>query len=361
MNNINLINLLSPDFTDKTLALINSRNLNGIYKSCTNIRSYVLNLIERNTYNFNMLLYFLEKYPNKSWNWKYIGRNLNLTIEFIENNPDLPWDEKDIFKRSGIKLETENHRTYKFNKRKYWNMSPIVKINEIKDYKDYNYISENHDLTIDFIKDNIDEEWDWYKISKNPGIKMEDIQNNLKLPWVWSQISRNPNLRIDFIKNNTNNLLRCPKTTFLQSCDWTAISRNRGIKMEDIQNNPNLPWDFTLSGVVKNPNLTIDFVKLNSDKYWLWFAVSENVSINDIINNPDERWEWDYISKSRKITMFDIENNSNLPWNWNFVSLNPNLTVGFYSKYINILYKTFPNSTGNWNFENISKNNFGVI
>jgi len=85
------------------------------------------------------------------------------------------------------------------------------------------YFSQNINITIDIIKDNLDicnkthndsclcDGWDWEDISKNPNITMEDIENNLNLPWNWDAISLNPNMNKEFFmkyryKLNMNNI-----------------------------------------------------------------------------------------------------------------------------------------------------------
>ncbi len=35
---------------------------------------------------------FINKYPNKPWDWGYISYNPNLTMEFIEKHPNKPWN-----------------------------------------------------------------------------------------------------------------------------------------------------------------------------------------------------------------------------------------------------------------------------
>ena len=58
----------------------------------------------------NILLYLLEKYPEKPWNWVYISWNPNITMEFIEKHPEKPWDWVDI---SQNKFTFENTRMKK--------------------------------------------------------------------------------------------------------------------------------------------------------------------------------------------------------------------------------------------------------
>ena len=38
----------------------------------------------------NTLIYLLEKYPDKEWDWIYISMNPNIKIEFIEKYPNKP-------------------------------------------------------------------------------------------------------------------------------------------------------------------------------------------------------------------------------------------------------------------------------
>ena len=35
---------------------------------------------------------FIEKYPDKPWDWNSISYNPNITIEFIEKHSDKPWN-----------------------------------------------------------------------------------------------------------------------------------------------------------------------------------------------------------------------------------------------------------------------------
>ena len=42
--------------------------------------------------NPNITMEFIEKYPEKPWNWGYISENPNITMEIIEKHPEKPWD-----------------------------------------------------------------------------------------------------------------------------------------------------------------------------------------------------------------------------------------------------------------------------
>jgi len=58
--------------------------------------SFQTYLINRNfkIYSFgkmNILMYLLEKYPEKPWKWDCISYNPNITMEFIEKHSDKHW------------------------------------------------------------------------------------------------------------------------------------------------------------------------------------------------------------------------------------------------------------------------------
>ena len=42
--------------------------------------------------NWNLYFFkFIEKYPNKPWNWRGLSRNQNITWDIVKANPNKPW------------------------------------------------------------------------------------------------------------------------------------------------------------------------------------------------------------------------------------------------------------------------------
>src|SRR5690606_31793136 len=87
--------------------------------------------------------------------------------------------------------------------------------------------------------------------------------NNSNLPWNWFGISVNPNITIDFIKENLD-----------KEWWWFDLSRHHNITLDMNVNNPDLPWD--LDGISYNPNLTWRIIYDNQDKPWGWYYISIN-------------------------------------------------------------------------------------
>ena len=72
-------------------------------------------------------------------------------------------------------------------------------------------------------------------------------QSNIFNDWIKDLISIN---YIDFIKRHLNE----------DKLQWNYISENPLITWDSIESNPDLPWNYL--GVSKNPNITIEILKL---------------------------------------------------------------------------------------------------
>jgi hypothetical protein len=103
--------------------------------------------------------------------------------------------------------------------------------------------------------------------------------------------------------------------------NWHKISRN--ISMEEIINNPNEIWD--KEHLSKNKNITIEVINMNlpnSAGEWSWVFISKYISMEEIINNPNEKWYREGLSYNKNISMKVI--NMNLPnatgeWNKDYL------------------------------------------
>jgi hypothetical protein len=66
-------------------------------------------------------------------------------------------------------------------------------------------------------------------------------------------------------------------------------------------------------------------------------SIKRNLTIQDILDNSDFNWDWNFVSMNPNITVDDIEQNPQLPWVWGHVSVNPNLTIEFIDRHIDKL------------------------
>jgi len=257
-----------------------------------------------NLLHCNPLITLIRMYPKEKWEWKGISANPLITPEFVMANPRMRW---------------------------CWQS-----------------LSQNPSINIRFVKKNLDKPWNWTFLSANKGITIEDILGHPEFPWKWNSVSSNPNLNIDHI-------IAFPKKDW----NWSRISMNPIMTPDVVNDHPDLPWDFWCMSY--NPSINYQFVILNSNKNWLAYAISKNegISMEDIQCNVDDPiWIWssvgfnpnitmdfmkwnterltlhdkcvmNCISSAKNITMKDILDNPQYRWNWSCVSLNPNITYEF--------------------------------
>jgi hypothetical protein len=100
-----------------------------------------------------------------------------------------------------------------------------------------------------------DKPWNWQWMSENTNITMEMIDKYSDKPWNWVSISRNPNLTMEFIEKYPD-----------KPWDWYNISVNSNITIEMINKYPDKPWVWT--EILCNPNITMDFIEKYRNKYW---------------------------------------------------------------------------------------------
>lgn len=143
----------------------------------------------------------------RKWNWNYSGlsSNPNLTIDYIR---------------------------YYIKYKDFFNLKENAK---------YGYRSPKHT------------EWNWDNISKNSAFTMDHIAVNSDLPWNYQCVSANLNINMQFVLDNPD-----------ENWDWDELSRNPGIKMKDINDHSELSWNFKF--VSANPNITEKFIHENFHK-----------------------------------------------------------------------------------------------
>lgn len=213
----------------------------------------------------------------------------------------------------------------------------------------YNELSENENLTLEIVKENLDKNWNYNYLLMNKSFMWEDIQyiyeyQNMNDTFSDTYISLNPNITMDIVINNPQH-----------NWEYIFIIQNKNIKLEDIKKylsifekknnfiidflslnenitweqvvqNPEIKWSYDF--LSSNKNITLDIIKANPDKNWNFNCLSRNLSItwNDIVSNSQINWDWTFISSHPNITWKIIQENPNYPWCWGCVCYNPNIT-----------------------------------
>ena len=213
---------------------------------------------EKISKNPAMTMDVIESNLDLPWCWRDISVNPSLTSGFIEKH-FREFTEQGLGYSSYAFCEKINLDIVEKNLELNWNWrgissNPALTIDFIRKYR--NYVNKNKPYLLwTYSVDSHSLNWD--RISKNPVVTFEMMQENADLPWDYNMFSQNPNLKIKDVKNN------------MSYCwNWHTISCNKAISEEDIENNPNLPWDF--SWITDNPNVSIEFIEKHLDKIDSW-------------------------------------------------------------------------------------------
>lgn len=333
------------------------------------------------SYEPNHLQRLIKRYPNENWNDVTLARNPNMTLnfmlKFLANNVDkigrlyvqrvrdnlllnLNVSIEEIAKSSFFKeyeLITINSRedidiadVLKYPNLP-WDMQHIlckkgIPLSFIKESLDNNllddtaytwaWISQNPNITMNFVKENLNKEWNWGSLSRNGGITFQDVLDNPSLPWDWNNLSQNFNI-------NMLHAIQLPTKNW--NYHWLCTVKKVRTTLQDIKDNPTFPWDW--KGLSYNI-VTIDFIKDNLDKDWDWGFLTNHpyITVQDILENPDLPWEKDRIELNQHFTPKDFAKFPSRPHTPYFNHM-PNLTCK------DVTTLDLP-----WNFEHLSDNKF---
>lgn len=162
------------------------------------------------------------------------------------------------------------------------------------------YTGGRKDLSFQEVLDSVDHpDWDWWFISKNNYCvySLELVEEYPELPWdvkglVCNEtIASEPRFFQSFLKNQT----LTPET-------WAELSWLTPIAY--IKEYPDLPW---IQNIIQI-RFAIPNIPSESEKN---FATD----LNNILNNPNNGWDWDLIITRHDMNMNIISTYCNIPWN----------------------------------------------
>lgn len=165
---------------------------------------------------------------------------------------------------------------------------------------DYMKLSENPNITLEYVINHPDKQWDWCRLTRNKSITLQDIESHPDLSWDCDNILKNPNIPLTYILNKYPN------------CSMKLVSQNYGITVNDIESHMDLQWEwFWLS---ENPNINNDFVLRHIDEVWFseFLTVNPGIDPNDIETNKKLKLSFDLLHKNPNLKMdFILQNEEN--------------------------------------------------
>lgn len=171
--------------------IISNPELNWSYNDMC--KKLPLDHLDKNKINYNMLsqnphitIDYIYENRDQEWNYEILSSNESLSFEDIHKYPDLPWNMSALCVRFIDRL-IEKLPAYCLDSGE---MAGLASLDTIQKYpnKPWNYglMSSNPNLTIDYIRQNINKNWNWSQLSHI--FTAKELIENLDLPWDWSNI-----------------------------------------------------------------------------------------------------------------------------------------------------------------------------
>lgn len=160
--------------------------------------------------------------------------------------------------------------------------------------------------------------WEWDVLSENLAIPLQFIFDNTDLPWNWILCSQRPDITFDIIiKTVSNSAIKW---------DWCELSQLKIVTFEKFQEFAHFPWD--KASITANPHIPIQFILDNSEYQTDWEYISQNPNLmfQHVLDNIDKPWDWHCLSWNRGIESDDIAKHPDLPWDWHTLSYGDNIT-----------------------------------
>ena len=139
-------------------------------------------------------------------------------------------------------------------------------------------------MDIDYILMNNQIEWDMDELSKNPKVSISFIKNQPEWDWNWNKLTNN----------------------FIKRCD-----------LDEIVENPDMDWDWNyLSDEYKCSDW--DFISKNFHKPWNLKKLSDRLdfSFDILVKYPDEDWVFEDIVEATDFGLDIIKKCPDLDWPW---------------------------------------------
>ncbi len=204
--------------------------------------------------------------PSIRWNATALSSNSTIDAKTVINNPSFNWNYRALCSNQTIGFDflIQYVVDRQFSKFADWtrlSANNSVQLNHFRMYKNkpwnFEAASANTNITSNFVLVEYQtERWDIKLISSNPGISQDDIFKN-RMQWDYNNLSSNINLPIQYVVDNSQ-----------RNWNWMAISANPGTTVMDLIDHPNAPWDTT--GLAINPNVTWDYISNNWNRGWNW-------------------------------------------------------------------------------------------
>lgn len=256
------------------------------------------------------------------WMWEWISEFID--IKEVVKNPKLPWSRKGLSKNKGITIDIthlidKNPETiYPGNETNKWSQTGLSRnlpIDDILKYPNYDWddvsLSMNKNLTVEAIARMPHIKWEWHLISQY--INCNEVETSTYQTWDRYGLSLNNTIKSEMFSK------RFIMPNAIGKWDWDFISAS--ISKKEIYRNPWILEHLNIK-IEENPDVEMWMIDQKGlrDQLTRWDLLSQNLPIEDIINNPQLPWDLTYLSLNRHADLNKLKNfkmsKSKGKWSW---------------------------------------------
>ncbi len=279
--------------------------------------------------------------------WTNIYNNPNLTTKVVLDNLDFPWNYEILAQHKKLYSIFENNRI-------------VIYANTWK------RVSENINISVDFIKRNVDKAFEWKKLlmredinqffdivpingkyyhaSKNPHLSLDFVLEKPYMSWSYWHISTaNENWNKEYLEAfaymplNWYNLTKIIDNEEMldkysdRYLNWKELSKASFLTIEIVRKYKDKPWDYRL---ICNPNLFAYFreiinMKLGENKP-CWTTITRElprISLEFLKEHSEYPWAWGVMSSREDINMEIVNYFIKKKWNWRELTRNDAISL----------------------------------
>lgn len=230
---------------------------------------------------------FMLDHPEMPWVPRYVSENVGITQTMVVNHPEYPWYYEGLCSNPNMSIDFFREFIIKPDEvhRVDWHLlscNPSITMDDVVEHPNYKwddrYLSSNPNLTSGFILSN-PRSWYFPAICSNPGITTTDIfKTTLRSfgEWNYRNLSENKNLPIVYVNDNitkdwnfhsisVNASITDLHTYHRIKWDGHGLSMNKTIGFDYIMNNPRVGWH--APSLLMNPSIRFETIMDNYD----WF------------------------------------------------------------------------------------------
>jgi hypothetical protein len=177
---------------------------------------------------------------------------------------------------------------------------------------------------------------DWDALSTNPAVSLDFMLDRYQMPWNWNLVSTNPGITWSDVRGE--GYIQWNYRKLAKHIPWNIIREWVSDMDASMMCNPSITWELACSHGMENafsgnPNVTWDLVSSNPDVDWDFWRLSSNpgIKLGDVVGNPRHPWDMRELARNpslnwdRDLIGRGFANPNGYMWSEVYLSTNPSL------------------------------------